>query len=127
MLVRSLFQFLNCLERQVVSTIFHRCLVCRWEGSLSLWGSSLYRSATHWRSSNGSHATLYVESSDLVEPTSIIFMSIYIERYRQFFTHLNIKLFDTILTKETKHTLSGILSGHLNYILLRHPGVTCTL
>ena len=35
--------------------------------------------------------------------------------------HLNIKLFDTVLTEDTEDTTTGILAGNFNNIVLRHP------
>ena len=43
------------------------------------------------------------------------------------FVHLNVKLLDTVFTEETEDTLTGILTGHLDDIFLRHPRVTCTV
>jgi hypothetical protein len=43
------------------------------------------------------------------------------------FTVLDVELFDAVLSEETEHTAAGILSGHLDDILLRHPRVTCTV
>ncbi len=54
-------------------------------------------------------------------------MGVYIELNGQLLVHLNIKLLDAILTKNTEHTLARISSWYFDYILLRHPCVTSTL
>ena len=45
-------------------------------------------------------------------------MGINVKRDSQVLTHLNVKLLDTILSEDTEHTLSGILPGNLNDIVL---------
>ena len=101
-------------EGQVVTGIFSRSC-----GSGSGSGSTC--------NSNSSTTAYHVVSSYLIKPTTIIFVSINIKLYRQFLTILNIKLLDTVFTKESEHTLSWKLSGHFNHILLRHPCISCTL
>ena len=54
-------------------------------------------------------------------------MGINIERNGQFLTVLNVKLLDAILTEKTEHTFTRVLSRNFNHILLRHPGISCTL
>jgi len=45
-------------------------------------------------------------------------MGINIERYGNVFAHLNVELLDTILTENTEHTFSGILTWYFDDILL---------
>ena len=54
-------------------------------------------------------------------------MSVNIEADCQFFTHLNIKLVDSIFAKNCKHTLLGILTRYLNDEILRFPVVTSSV
>ena len=51
-------------------------------------------------------------------------MRIDIKLNSQILAILDVKLFDTVLTKKAKETFSGILTWYFNNILLRHPGVT---
>ena len=54
-------------------------------------------------------------------------MGVNIEADGQLFTHLNVKLAETILTENGEYTLSWILTWHLNHKLLRLPVVTCSV
>ena len=45
-------------------------------------------------------------------------MCVYIETDCQVFTHLNIELLDAVFTKNTEHTLTGILPRNLYNIIL---------
>ena len=48
-------------------------------------------------------------------------MSIDVEGHGKVLAHLNIELFDAVLTEHTEDTLLGILSRNLYHIILRHP------
>ena len=54
-------------------------------------------------------------------------MSVNIKLDGDVLTHLDVKLFNTILTKNTEKTFFRILAWYFNDIILRHPCVTCTL
>lgn len=48
-------------------------------------------------------------------------MGIDIELNGQILSLLNIELLDAVFAKEAEHTLTGILTGDFDDILLRHP------
>ena len=120
------------LERQIVSTALARYrFLCRWErisGGPCWWEGGCHRSA---RSANRStcygHLSAHnVVGTNLVKPTSIVLVSINIERDGHVFVHLNVKLLDAVFTENAEDALTGILSGHLDDIFLRHPRITRT-
>ena len=53
-------------------------------------------------------------------------MCINVKLYRQVFARLDIKLPDTVFTKDAEHTLARILAWYFDYILLRHPRIAST-
>ena len=53
-------------------------------------------------------------------------MGVDVELDGQILTLLDVELFDAILAEKTEHALTGILTGHFDDILLRHPVVSCT-
>ena len=108
------------LEGQVVSTTLACRFLSRREGRSSISrlskGSALSRSGSY-----GSGTTNHIESTDIIEPTSVELMSIDVEGHGKVLAHLNIELFDAVLTEHTEDTLLGILSRNLYHIILRHP------
>ncbi len=65
--------------------------------------------------------------ANFIEPSSIIFMGVNIERHRNILPILDIERLDSVLSEQSEQTLSGILSGYFYHILLRHPGIACAL
>ena len=76
------------------------------------------RSGTLSWSGHRRSATYYIVCTNIIKPTTIKLMCIYIELNCQIFTHLNIELLDTVLTKHTEHTFARGLSRNLNNIIL---------
>ena len=120
------------LEREIVGVAsFYGSFGSRWEGRSS--GSRIRltlnrREGRCTRSDHGRHLTAdNVVSADLVEPTTIVLMGVDVELDGEILTILDVELLDTVLSEETEHTLAGILSGHLDDILLRHPRVASTV
>ena len=70
--------------------------------------------------------TNYIISSNIIEPTSLVFARINVELNCQFVSILNIELFDTILTKNVKHTTLWVLTWYFKNILLGHPSISRT-
>ena len=83
-------------------------------------GSTSYGSSTRHRSST-CHSRHHMVGTDIIEPTALILMGINIKGHCVVLSHLNIKLFDTVLTEDTEDTTTGILTGNFNNIILRHP------
>ena len=113
------------LERQIVGTTLARRFLCRregrggsigcrWEGRGS-WSDTSHRGNTgYWR-----HLTAHdIIGTDLVEPTSIVLVGINVKLNRDIFAILNVKLLDAVLAENTEDTLTGILTWHLDDILL---------
>ena len=48
-------------------------------------------------------------------------MCVDVERDCYVLAHLDIELFDAILTEDTEDTLLGILSRYFDNVILRHP------
>ena len=121
------------LERQVVSAATFGCwLLSRREGSGGPCYGLCRREGRH--SLGGYGRTLWnglaagdVVGANLVEPTAIVLVGIDIELDGHILTILDIELLDAVFAKETEDTLAGILTGNLDDILLRHPGVTRTV
>ena len=120
---------LHRLEWEIVSATTlsgWSCRLSRWERScstssrLSCSSRSCGRSA-HWREwSTRLHTThstsygvriytLYIPSTNAIEPTTIIFVSIQVERNQEFLTTLDIKLSKTVSTENIKAQLLRIL------------------
>ena len=114
---------LTFLERQVIGRTFSCGLLSwrEWRCGISTAHRLLWRERRGLGStSNGRHysTTLNVEGTNLVEPTTIILMSIDIERYGDVLTHLDVELLDTVLTENAEHTFLGILTWYFDNILL---------
>ena len=70
------------------------------------------------------HLTAHdVVGTDLVEPTSVVFMCINIELNGNLFTGLNIELLDAILAEDTEEHLTWVLAWNFNNVFLAHPRV----
>ena len=80
-------------------------------------GSSSHGSSSGNGSSTGygRHDTI---GANVVEPTTLILMGVNIEGHGIVLSHLNVKLFDTVLTEDTEETLAGILARNFNDIVL---------
>ena len=125
---------LHRLEWEIVSATTlsgWSCRLSRWEWSCSTssrlscssrsCGRSAHWSCTHWREwSTRLHTThstsysvriytLYIPSTNAIEPTTIIFVSIQVERNQEFLTTLDIKLSKTVSTENIKAQLLRIL------------------
>ena len=121
---------LHRLEWEIVSATTlsgWSCRLSRWEWScstssrLSCSSRSAHWSCTHWREwSTRLHTThstsygvriytLYIPSTNAIEPTTIIFVSIQVERNQEFLTTLDIKLSKTVSTENIKAQLLRIL------------------
>ena len=120
------------LERQVISRTFSG-LLCRRERSdvgISSRSSLLGRErcgTSLGRSNYGSSSANNIIGADVIIPTSVKLAGINIKLDRDIFIHLNIKLLNTILTKNIKYHVTRILSRNLHHIFLSHPRVTSTL
>ena len=117
---------LHRLEWEIVSATTlsgWSCRLSRWEWSCSTssrlscssrsCGRSTHWSCTHWREWSTSYGvriyTLYIPSTNAIEPTTIIFVSIQVERNQEFLTTLDIKLSKTVSTENIKAQLLRIL------------------
>lgn len=78
--------------------------------------SGFHRGTCH--RSGGYCATNDIIGTDIVKPTAIILVGIDVKANGNVLTHLNIKLLDTVLTKDTEQTLTRILARNLNNIVL---------
>jgi len=126
------------LEWQIIGTALTSRFLCRREGSRggillrgegSCHGSTGHRGSGCWGNSRllDSLTAHDVESTNLIEPTPIVLMGINVERNRQLLIRLDIKLLDTVFTKNTEDALARICTRNLNHIFLRHPRIACAL
>ena len=63
----------------------------------------------------------YVESSDAVEPTAVVFVCVYVERHRYFLTYTYVEALQSVGTEYAEHHLTGILVVRLDDELLHFP------
>ena len=107
------------LERQIVCAPFSALLLCRRERHGGRWSLRKWRICScrlsRLLSLNGA---IDGPGIDTVEPTSLIFAGINIERHGQFFSTLYVELLNTIFTKNAEAHFSWILVVSLQYILL---------
>lgn len=124
---------MTTLEGQVVGTTLTCCL---WSGrercGSSLGRSSLRRERSCLGSDRSSRYGRYLTTNNIVranivKPAAIELMGIDVELHGQVLIHLDIELLDAVLAEETEHATLGVLSRNFNDIVLRHPGVACTV
>jgi len=72
-------------------------------------GSSTGHGGDTCDSSLGRH---HAVSANVIKPASLIFMGINVKRHGVVLIHLNIKLLQSVLTKNGEHHVTHILSGH---------------
>ena len=63
----------------------------------------------------------YVESSDAVEPTAVVFVCVYVERHRYFLAYTYVEALQSVGTEYAEHHLAGILVVRLDDELLHFP------
>ena len=127
------------LERKIICATTLSCRSCRlnWREccscaiSRSCWLSRSYRS-TYWRKRTWLHSahstsygvrvnTLDVPGTDAVVPTTLILVSINIERNQKFLTTLNVELSQTVCSENIKAQFLWILLVGFNYERLSFP------
>ena len=109
---------MDCLERQIIR--------CRWClegnrcGSINLrscrsnwcfWGWSCF-----WSGCGSSLSAIDTEGTNIVEPASVIFVSINVEMNCQGFTNLNVEGLKAVNAKNVENQLARKLSWYLHNI-----------
>lgn len=84
-------------------------------------GSRLHRSCTILCRINLAH----IESTDIVEPTAVVFMGIDVKRYQNLLANLYVETGKTVCSKDFKDHLLGILLVCLDDIAFHFPFTSC--
>ena len=134
---RTVFFIAVYLERQVVGTISSCRLNWREWGCAT--GRRSWLGRREWSIGHGCRLnalcsglcgcgvyTSHGPCTNIVEPTSVVFVGIYVEAYTELFTGLYVKLCNTFSTKYAEYALLGELVVSFDYIVLRFPRITCT-
>ncbi len=75
----------------------------------------------------GYDTALHAPSTYVIEPTSLVFVCVDVERHGKFFAQLDIEVAQAILAKYTEHATLRVLLMSFNNELLRFPTVASTL
>jgi len=113
------------LEWQVVGTV--ALTRSWWERSLRATGSR--SSALSWICGRSWLASLSgigidaadIPCTDIVEPTALILVGIYVEADKKLFASLYVELLDFVLTEDVENALAWVLVVSFNDIVLCHP------
>lgn len=108
---------LRGLERQVVGGV--AAVLCWWERCL---GGVAHACDRLWRSGiegcGGCGASLidlaHVVSANIIEPATVVLVSVEVEKYRQFIAGFDVEALQTILAEHIEHHLAGVLIVRLD-------------
>ena len=120
--------FVSFLEGEVIGWGLTRSrLLSRGEGCGGSLRSSILSGSEGCGSGNGtSHlAAEDVVGADLVEPATVVLVSVDVELNGDLLTGLNIELLDAVFAEDAEEHLTGVLTWHLNDVFLTHPRVAC--
>ena len=138
--ITSALFYLFSLHPALEGKILTLCLRSERNSCVSRCGCSCRSLSGHWSATEGGciwsyggsgygtglNVTINTESTDAVEPTTLILASINIEGNGHNLAHLDIELLHAISTEHLEEKLTGILVHSLQYILTTNPFTTCS-